>query len=77
MRGCHVRVGDSGSGLAPEIVAYLFQPFHTTKPEGMGMGLAISRSILEAHGGSIHAERGPGGGTVFWFTLQPPPNDKG
>jgi PAS domain S-box-containing protein len=74
-RGSRVCVADTGAGLAAEIVEHLFRPFHTTKAEGMGMGLAISRSILEAHGGSIHAEPNPGGGTLFWFKLPPPPSE--
>ena len=73
-KGSRVSVADTGAGLAAEIVEHLFRPFHTTKADGMGMGLAISRSILEAHGGSIHAEPNPGGGTMFWFVLPPPPS---
>lgn len=66
-----VRVADSGSGLAPEIREKLFQPFMTTKAQGMGVGLSISRSIVDAHGGRIWAEANEGGGTVFLFTLPP------
>jgi two-component system sensor kinase FixL len=48
----------------------LFQPFITTKRQGMGVGLSISRTIIEAHGGRIWASANPGGGTVFHFTLR-------
>ena len=66
-----VRVADTGSGLAEEIVPRLFQPFATTKPTGMGVGLSISKRIVEAHGGELWAEPNPGGGTQFRFTLEP------
>ncbi len=64
-----IRVADTGPGIAPEIGAQLFQPFVTTKTQGMGVGLSISRTIVEAHGGAITARPNPGGGTVFGFTL--------
>jgi two-component system sensor kinase FixL len=64
-----VRVSDTGSGIAEEVAANLFQPFLTTKAHGMGIGLPISRTIVEAHGGEIAARPNPGGGTVFRFTL--------
>ncbi len=64
-----ISVADTGAGISPEISAQLFQPFITTKREGMGVGLSISRTIVEAHGGSIAPRLNPGGGTVFWFTL--------
>jgi two-component system sensor kinase FixL len=64
-----ISVADTGSGIAPEIRAQLFQPFVTTKRQGMGVGLSISRTIIEAHGGSIEARPNPVGGTVFSFTL--------
>lgn len=63
------RVIDSGPGLAAEIAARLFQPFVTTKPQGMGVGLSICRTIVEAHGGRIWAEPNAGGGTTFQFTV--------
>jgi len=64
-----VSVTDSGPGIAPEISSQLFQPFVTTKRLGMGVGLSISRSIVENHGGQIVAEPNEGGGTVFRFTM--------
>jgi len=64
-----ISVADTGTGIAPEITAQLFQPFITTKRQGMGVGLSISRTIVEAHGGSIVTRPNPGGGTVFVFTL--------
>lgn len=65
-----VGVSDTGPGLSEEIGSQLFQPFVTTKQHGMGVGLSISRTIVEAHGGKIWAEPGPSGGTIFRFTLQ-------
>jgi two-component system sensor kinase FixL len=65
-----VRVADTGSGLAEEVVPRLFQPFVTTKPGGMGVGLSISKRIVEAHGGELRAEPNPGGGALFRFTLE-------
>jgi len=64
-----ISVADTGSGIAPEISTQLFQPFVTTKRHGMGVGLSISRTIVEAHGGAIAARRNAGAGTVFSFTL--------
>lgn len=64
-----VSVIDTGSGIAPEVAKQLFQPFVTTKRDGMGVGLSISRTIVEAHGGQIWVEQNPLGGTIFHFTL--------
>ena len=66
-----VSVTDTGSGIADDVRERLFQPFMTTKPQGMGVGLSISRSIIEAHGGRIWADANPRGGTIFNFTLPP------
>ncbi len=65
-----VTVTDTGTGLAPEIAERLFQPFATTKAQGLGIGLSISRTIVEAHGGTIWAMPGEAGGTQFGFTLK-------
>jgi two-component system sensor kinase FixL len=62
-------VADTGPGISPEIADRLFEPFATTKPTGIGLGLAMSRSMIEAHGGELWTERGAGGGTVFHFSL--------
>lgn len=64
-----VAITDTGPGIAPEIAGQLFQPFVSTKKGGMGVGLSISRSIVEAHGGRLWAEPNPDGGTVFRFVL--------
>jgi two-component system sensor kinase FixL len=60
---------DTGTGLRQEVSARLFQPFITTKPQGMGVGLSISREIIKGHGGRIWAENNPVGGATFHFTL--------
>lgn len=65
-----VSVTDTGPGIDPAIAAQLFRPFITTKPHGMGVGLSICRTIVEAHGGRLWTEPNPGGGTVFRFTLR-------
>lgn len=65
-----ISVSDTGSGISPELADQLFQPFFTTKKHGMGVGLSISRTIVEAHGGQLWVESNPGGGTVFRFTLR-------
>lgn len=68
--GCvRLDVADSGHGLCDSTRAILFEPFRTTKATGMGVGLSISRSIIEAHGGRIWAEPNPRGGAIFSFTL--------
>jgi two-component system sensor kinase FixL len=64
-----ISVSDTGAGLDPTILETLFKPFVTSKPDGVGLGLAISRSIIEAHGGVIGARPNPKGGATFWFTV--------
>jgi two-component system sensor kinase FixL len=64
-----VSVADSGPGVTVEFLPQLFQPFMTTKHDGMGIGLSISRGIIEAHGGRIWVEANPAGGAVFRFTV--------
>lgn len=64
-----VSIRDTGVSLAPAAIERIFDAFHSTKPGGMGMGLAISRSIVEAHGGTIYAAANPPRGMVFGFTL--------
>lgn len=70
-----VVIADTGPGVSPEIREQLFQPFVTTKRSGMGVGLSISRTIVEAHGGRIWVEPNDGEGAVFRFTLQTVPQE--
>ncbi|WP_248358953.1 sensor histidine kinase [Anaeromyxobacter oryzae] len=65
-----IRVVDAGPGVPPSLAARIFEPFFTTKPVGLGMGLCISRSIVEAHGGSIRVSQAPGGGAEFEVLLR-------
>lgn len=64
-----ISIVDTGPGIAPEIADRLFQPFVTTKAQGMGVGLSICRSIVEAHGGELRVEANPDGGTIFSFSV--------
>jgi signal transduction histidine kinase len=64
-----VSVRDTGAGISDGAMDLVFEPFYTTKPTGMGMGLAIARSIVESHGGRIQMRRGPQRGTIAEFTL--------
>ncbi|WP_283807705.1 ATP-binding protein [Bradyrhizobium sp. LTSPM299] len=67
--GVRVGVQDTGPGLNPESLSRLFEPFYTTKPEGMGMGLSICRAIIEAHGGRLWATGCEPQGALFEFTI--------
>jgi len=64
-----VEVQDSGTGIAAEKLESIFDPFVTSKPEGLGMGLSICRSIIERHGGKISAANNPDRGATFSITL--------
>ena len=64
-----IAVEDCGSGIKPEIAGKVFDPFFTTKPQGIGMGLSISRSIIESHEGHLWASANPDGGAIFEFTV--------
>jgi signal transduction histidine kinase len=68
-RECRLRVRDTGPGIAPEIAGRLFTPFASTKPTGTGLGLSLSRRIVEEHGGTISAANLPEGGACFTITL--------
>jgi signal transduction histidine kinase len=67
--GVVVAVRDSGHGVPPALLLRIFDSFVTTKKDGMGLGLSIARSLVEAHGGRITAENNPEGGATFRFTL--------
>lgn len=69
--GGMVRIGvaDTGPGISQEVLSRLFQPLNSSKAHGMGVGLSVSRTIIEAHGGKLWAEPREGGGTLFAFTL--------
>jgi PAS domain S-box-containing protein len=71
--GVHVEVRDTGPGLAPNAAEQLFDAFYTTKPTGLGLGLSICRSIVEAHGGLLGASNNVPRGAVFQFTLKDDP----
>jgi signal transduction histidine kinase len=64
-----VAVCDCGAGFSEDAAEKIFQPFYTTKLTGLGMGLSISRSIIEGHGGQLRAENNPDQGATFSFTL--------
>jgi signal transduction histidine kinase len=64
-----VTVSDTGPGLAPDTLDHVFEPFFSTKRDGIGLGLSIARTIIERQGGTISAENRPGGGATFRFIL--------
>ena len=68
-RSVEVSIADRGHGISAEQAEKLFTPFYTTKPDGMGMGLNICRSIVEFHDGRLWAQPNSGGGSLFCFTL--------
>jgi two-component system, LuxR family, sensor kinase FixL len=70
-----IAVADSGSGIPRDVRDRLFEPFVSTKADGMGLGLSICRSIVEAHGGQLNSEPNLGGGTIFRFTLPSAPKE--
>jgi signal transduction histidine kinase len=72
-----VAVGDSGPGFPPESAERIFESFYTTKPEGLGMGLSICRSIIEAHEGTLQATANLPHGAVFQFILPAFPSGDG
>ncbi len=76
-RTVEIAVSDTGQGIDAEKLAHVFDAFFTTKPNGMGMGLPISRTIVESHGGRLWAENNNGSGATFRFTLPPAGEAKG
>ena len=68
-----VSVADSGPGVDPAVADTLFHPFRTTKPTGLGLGLSICQSLVEAHGGRIETRRRSEGGSIFFFELPAAP----
>jgi two-component system sensor kinase FixL len=64
-----ISVQDTGTGILPGSEAQIFEPYHTTKPLGLGLGLSLSRSIMLAHGGRLWAESNPSEGAIFYFTI--------
>ena len=72
-----VRVQDTGPGISPQIRERMFEVFNSSKASGMGLGLSICRTIVEAHGGKIRASDAEGGGSVFAFTLPRPGPEEG
>jgi len=64
-----VQVADRGAGIAEGDLERVFESLYSTKPTGLGVGLAICRKLIEAHGGALRASHNPGGGAVFQFTL--------
>jgi len=75
-RMVEIAVTDTGPGLSDDIAARLFEPFVSTKRNGMGLGLSICRSIVEVHGGRLQCKANPGGGMIFHFTVPSAPHDR-
>jgi PAS domain S-box-containing protein len=75
--GVGVAISDTGTGLRGDLVDRIFDPFFSTKASGLGLGLSISRSIVEAHGGRLWAEPNPGGGSTFRFCIGTRGSDRG
>ena len=71
-RQLEMRVADNGKGMAPDVVARLFEPFFTTRADGTGLGLAIARGVARGHGGNIDVQSALGQGTEFIFTIAGP-----
>ena len=67
--GVEIWIADTGTGIAATEVPHLFEPFHTTRPEGTGLGLALCREIVQQHGGRIELEHQPEWGAIFRVTL--------
>src|SRR5262249_37617049 len=74
LKDLYIGVQDTGPGLGPETLSRLFEPFYTTKPNGMGMGLTICRSIVEAHGGRLWASACQPRGALFQFAIPARPS---
>jgi signal transduction histidine kinase len=72
-----VQVADHGPGIAEAELEQVFEAFHSTKPLGLGVGLAICRRLIEAHGGTLRAAQNPAGGALFEFTLPLAPAERG
>ena len=70
-----VEVKDSGCGIPAQDIPKLFTHFFTSKPDGLGMGLSISRSIVESHGGKLDVKNNPDRGVTFYFTIPVGKND--
>jgi two-component system sensor kinase FixL len=71
-----ISVADTGPGVPDALLEQLFEPFFTTKPEGMGLGLSLSRSIIEAHGGTLRYDSGPEKGSIFRIGLPTAPEEE-